>query len=120
MEVVAMEIEGVHVGVGNFDALGAFNQLQTYKSQITSLFLTNAVLTISDGIAARIGSPTAGRERFMPWRTVSGNEPAAKGTPELETVLRGVFSRSRQGPGPIPVSHCLSRQHARFGSIASI
>jgi type I restriction enzyme R subunit len=74
---------------------GAFNQLQTYKSQITSLFRTNAVLVISDGIAARIGSLTADRERFMPWRTVVGDEPAAKGTPELETVLKGVFDRRR-------------------------
>lgn len=74
---------------------GAFNQLQTYKSQITSLFRTNAALVISDGIAARIGSLTADRERFMPWRTVSGDVPAAKGTPELETVLKGVFDRRR-------------------------
>jgi type I restriction enzyme R subunit len=74
---------------------GAFNQLQTYKSQITSLFRTNAVLVISDGIAARIGSLTANRERFMPWRTVAGDAPAAKGTPELETALKGVFDRRR-------------------------
>ena len=74
---------------------GAFNQLQTYKSQITSLFRTNAVLLISDGIAARIGSLTADRERFMPWRTVTGDDLAPKGTPELETVLRGVFDRRR-------------------------
>jgi type I restriction enzyme R subunit len=74
---------------------GAFNQLQTYKAQITSLFRTNAVLVISDGIAARIGSLTADRERFMPWRTVAGDAPAAKGTPELETVLKGVFDRRR-------------------------
>jgi type I restriction enzyme R subunit len=74
---------------------GAFNQLQTYKSQIASLFRTNAVLVISDGIAARIGSLTADRERFMPWRTVGGDAPAAKGSPELETVVKGVFDRRR-------------------------
>ena len=77
------------------DLDGAFNQLQTYKSQITSLFRTNAVLVISDGIAARIGSLTADRERFMPWRTVMGDGPAAKGMPELETMLKGVFDRRR-------------------------
>jgi type I restriction enzyme, R subunit len=74
---------------------GAFNQLQTYKAQISSLFRTNAALVISDGIAARIGSLTADRERFMPWRTVTGADVAPKGTPELETVLKGVFDRSR-------------------------
>lgn len=74
---------------------GAFNQLQTYKAQIPSLFRTNAVMVISDGIAARIGSLTADRERFMPWRTVTGDDVAPKGTPELETVLKGVFDRRR-------------------------
>lgn len=74
---------------------GAFNQLQTYRSQIPSLFRTNAVLVISDGIAARIGSLTADWERFMPWRTVDGKDVAPKGTAELETVLKGVFDRRR-------------------------
>ena len=72
---------------------GAFNQLQTYKAQINSVFRTNFVLVISDGISARIGSLTADRERFMPWRTITGDEIVAKGTLELETVLRGVFDR---------------------------
>ncbi|MFN7307528.1 MAG: type I restriction endonuclease, partial [Acetobacteraceae bacterium] len=74
---------------------GAFNQLQTYKAQIPSLFRTNAVLVISDGLAARIGSLTADRERFMPWRTISGDDLAPKSTPELETVLKGVFEKRR-------------------------
>jgi type I restriction enzyme R subunit len=74
---------------------GAFNQLQTYKAQVSSLFRTNAALLISDGLAARIGSLTADRERFMPWRTVTGDDLAPKGTPELETVLKGAFDRHR-------------------------
>jgi type I restriction enzyme R subunit len=74
---------------------GAFNQLQTYKAQIPSLFRTNAVLVISDGIAARIGSLTAEAERFMPWRTTDGAEIAPKNAPELETLLKGVFARRR-------------------------
>ena len=74
---------------------GAFHQLQTYKTQIASLFRANAVLMISDGIAARIGSLTADRERFMPWRTVNGDDLAPKGTPELETVRKGAFERRR-------------------------
>jgi type I restriction enzyme R subunit len=74
---------------------GAFNQLQTYKAQIPSLFRTNAVMVISDGLAARIGSLTADRERFMPWRTISGDDLAPKSMPELETVLKGVFEKRR-------------------------
>lgn len=71
----------------------AFNQLQTYREQIPSLFRTNAVLVTSDGVEARIGSLTADAERFMPWRTVTGEDFAHRGTPELETLLRGVFTR---------------------------
>ena len=70
----------------------AYNQLQTYLHQIPSLFSTNAVLVTSDGMEARIGSITADQERFMPWRTVDGQDFAHRGTPELETLLRGVFT----------------------------
>lgn len=71
----------------------AFNQLQTYKAQIPSLFRTNVVLVTSDGMEARIGSITADAERFMPWRTVDGKVFAHRGTPELETLLRGAFTQ---------------------------
>ncbi|MBK1700233.1 type I restriction endonuclease subunit R [Thiococcus pfennigii] len=74
---------------------GAFNQLQTYKDQIPALFRTNAVLVTSDGLQARLGSLTADRERFMPWRTVDGRAIAPKGAPELGTLLEGVFERAR-------------------------
>jgi type I restriction enzyme R subunit len=86
-------IELKNPGDENATLDGAFNQLQTYKAQIPSLFRTNAALVISDGLAARIGSLTADRERFMPWRTVTGKDIAPKGRPELETLLKGVFDR---------------------------
>ena len=74
---------------------GAFNQLQTYKDQIPSLFRTNAALVTSDGLHARLGSLTANLERFMPWRTVDGSAVAPKGAPELGTVIEGVFEKAR-------------------------
>jgi len=74
---------------------GAFNQLQTYKQQIPALFRGNALLVISDGLSARVGSLSADSERFMPWRTVDGRRIAAKGTPELPTLMSGVFERGR-------------------------
>ena len=88
-------IELKNPGDENATLDGAFNQLQTYKAQIPTLFRTNAVLVISDGIAARIGALTSEAERFMPWRTVEGDDLVPKGLPELETVLRGVFDRRR-------------------------
>lgn len=71
----------------------AFNQLQTYKQQIPSLFRTNAVLITSDGLLARIGSLSAGEDRFMPWRTVTGAQDdfTPEGPKEMDTLLRGVF-----------------------------
>lgn len=77
------------------DIEGAFNQLQTYKRDIPSLFTYNAALVISDGLDARIGTLTADRERFMPWRTINGSDLVPKNAPELEVVIRGVFEKTR-------------------------
>ncbi len=74
---------------------GAFNQLQTYKDQVPSLFRTNAALVTSDGLQARLGSLTANLERFMPWRTVDGSAVAPKGAPELGTLIEGIFEKTR-------------------------
>ena len=88
-------IELKNPGDENATLDGAFNQLQTYKAQIGSLFRANALLVISDGMQARIGSLTADRERFMPWRTIDGDDLAPKGVPELEILLKGVFEKRR-------------------------
>ena len=54
----------------------ALKQLETYKNEIPSLFVFNEALVISDGSEARIGTLTTDKERFMPWRTVEGDEAA--------------------------------------------
>jgi len=77
------------------DIWGAFNQLQTYKQQIPSLFVHNAVMVISDGLEARIGTISADKERFMPWRTIEGETVAPASMPQLEVLLRGVFDKRR-------------------------
>jgi type I restriction enzyme R subunit len=87
-------IELKNAGDENATLDGAFNQLQTYKAQISSLFHCNVALVISDGIGARIGSLTADRERFMPWRTIEG-DGLAKGMVELEILLKGAFEKRR-------------------------
>jgi type I restriction enzyme R subunit len=73
----------------------AFNQLQTYKQEIGSLFHYNEVLIISDGIQARIGSLTANQEWFKVWRTVDGEHDAPKTIVELDVLVRGVFEKRR-------------------------
>jgi type I restriction enzyme R subunit len=73
----------------------AFNQLQTYKQEIPSLFAYNEMLVISDGLEARIGSLTSDKEWFMPWRTIEGEELASAVTPQLEVLIKGAFQRQR-------------------------
>jgi type I restriction enzyme R subunit len=48
------------------DIWSAYQQLQTYKDELTDLFIFNEALVISDGLNARIGSLTANKERFLP------------------------------------------------------
>ncbi|MBE2269343.1 MAG: type I restriction endonuclease subunit R [Anaerolinea sp.] len=73
----------------------AFNQLQTYKDDIPSLFTYNALLVISDGLDARLGTLTAGWEWFKPWRTVDGETVDPPGQTQLETLIKGVFEPAR-------------------------
>ncbi len=73
----------------------AFNQIQTYKNEIPSLFNTNEMVIISDGLEARMGTLTANWEWFLPWRTVDGKEIAPKGSVELEVLIKGVFDKRR-------------------------
>ncbi|MFI0401157.1 MAG: type I restriction endonuclease subunit R [Thiolinea sp.] len=47
----------------------AYQQLDTYKHTIPSLFNTNALLVISDGLEAKAGSLSAGFTRFMTWKS---------------------------------------------------
>ena len=71
---------------------GAWNQLQTYKAQVPGLFTTNELLVVSDGIEAKVGSLTAGYERFAPWRTVDGADVAPDSAPRLQVLLAGLFA----------------------------
>ena len=68
----------------------AWQQLQTYKAELPTLFSFNEFLIVSDGTEARLGTLTAGREWFKPWRTISGQKLAASERLQLEVLLRGV------------------------------
>ena len=73
----------------------AYDQLQTYKDGIPSLFATNELLVISDGIEARVGTLTAEPEWFKPWRTIDGKAEAATATPQLPVVIEGLLAPRR-------------------------
>lgn len=93
LPVAVMEVK--NAAAENASIWSAFNQLQTYKAQIPSLFAYNEALVVSDGVEARVGTLTAGREWFMPWRTIEGEELADTKLPQLQVVLEGVFQKRR-------------------------
>ena len=73
----------------------AWQQLQTYKAELPELFAFNAALIVSDGVEARIGTLTAGREWFKPWRTITGETLADPNLPQLQVMLAGVCDQHR-------------------------
>lgn len=100
---IVVFINGIPLGVielknpsdENATMKDAFNQLQTYKNEIPSLFPYNEILITSDGIEARLGTLTADWEWFLPWRTITGDDLAPKGLPELEVLIKGIFDKQR-------------------------
>ena len=79
----------------NATVWSAFHQLQTYKAELPSLFACNAVLAVSDGMQARLGTLSAGREWFKPWRTIDGQDLAPAFYTELQVAIEGVFEKRR-------------------------
>ena len=73
------------------DIWDAFNQIQTYKDEISDLFNTNVAVVVSDGFTARLGSLTANQERMQPWRAIANEDDRPLLEFELETLVRGFF-----------------------------
>jgi type I restriction enzyme R subunit len=77
------------------DIWSAFNQLQTYKTKIPGIFDYDELLVASNGVEARFGSLTSGREWFLRWRTIDGVQLAQPDLPELEVLIRGLLTPER-------------------------
>lgn len=71
----------------------AYQQFQTYKSEIPSLFHFNEILVISDGMQARAGTLTSDYQRFMPWKTIEGEKDALVDKLEMEILIRGMLNK---------------------------
>ncbi|MCB9379716.1 MAG: type I restriction endonuclease subunit R [Acidimicrobiaceae bacterium] len=87
-------IELKNPGDENATLKGAWNQLQTYRSDIGAIFTPNAVCVASDGLGAVMGSFSAGFEHYAPWKTIDGRTVVSD-RPQLEVLIRGVFEPSR-------------------------
>lgn len=88
-------IELKSVSDENVDITDAFNQLQTYKMTIPSLFTYNSFMVTSDGINARAGTLSSDEDRFMAWRTIDGDDVASLSIPQLEVLIKGMFQTER-------------------------
>lgn len=73
----------------------AYNQIQTYKKDIKSLFNYNAFCVLSDGINAKVGTITSNIERYMNWRTVDGEDVAPLTMPQYDVLISGMFPKER-------------------------
>ena len=73
----------------------AYNQIQTYKKDIPSLFNYNAFCILSDGINAKAGTITANEERFMNWRSIDGETVESLNVPQYEVLIKGMLSKER-------------------------
>ena len=73
----------------------AFNDHQTKMGDIPSLFVFNELLVISDGLEAKAGTITSDWTRFMPWRTVDGEQVAPTAMPQMNVLAKGMFDKGR-------------------------
>jgi len=77
----------------NIDIKYAYNQLQTYRRELPSLFKHNEILAISDGCFAKTGTISSEYERFMPWKSADGKSVISSDMEQLGTLINGVFSK---------------------------
>jgi len=72
----------------------AYQQIDTYKHTIPSLFTTNAILVVSDGLEAKAGSLSASFSRFMTWKSADGLTEASRLVSQLETLINGMLNKA--------------------------
>lgn len=78
----------------NANVHAAFNQLQTYKQTIPSLFQYNALLVASDGWDALYGSLTSPKQFFVPWKSIDGKLVANENIPQMEVMVKGMLNKT--------------------------
>ncbi len=78
----------------NATVKSAFNQLQTYKQDIPSLFTFNEILIASDGWDALCGTITSDWSRFMSWKTKDGKTTEDTLQPQMEVMFKGMLNKS--------------------------
>jgi len=89
LPLIFIELKSSHTRLEN----AYKHNLKDYKNTIPHLFWYNAVVILSNGSEAKIGSITAGWEHFSDWKRISDEEE--EGIVSLETMIRGTCEQSR-------------------------
>ncbi|MCE2935519.1 MAG: type I restriction endonuclease subunit R [Flammeovirgaceae bacterium] len=89
LPLVIMELK--NAASDNASITSAYQQLQTYKATIPSLFAYNAICIVSDGLECKAGSVSADLSRYMAWKTADGVREASRFKPQLETLINGML-----------------------------
>lgn len=76
------------------DASEAYRQIQSYKHEIPSMFIYNAICVMSDLAVSKAGTITSDETRFMEWKTVDGSYENTKYA-QFDTFFNGIFEKSR-------------------------
>ncbi|ESS71835.1 putative type I restriction enzyme hindVIIP R protein [Methyloglobulus morosus KoM1] len=92
LPLVVMELK--NASDENATVKSAYQQLETYKKTIPSLFTYNALLVISDGLEAKTGSLSADLSRFMAWKSADGKAEASHLVSQLETLINGMLNKA--------------------------
>ncbi|WP_409228472.1 type I restriction endonuclease subunit R [Gudongella sp. SC589] len=91
--LVLMELKSIvdeNVGIES-----AYNQIQTYKKDIPSLFNYNGFSILTDGTNAKAGTITSTMEWFQFWKSIDGIDITPKSMPQFETLIQGMLRKDR-------------------------
>ncbi|TWT74059.1 type I restriction endonuclease subunit R [Allorhodopirellula solitaria] len=69
------------------------HNLKDYKTTIPQVFWYNALVILSNGSQAKVGSMTAGWEHFADWKRI--NSEGEQGVISLETLIRGTCGKQQ-------------------------
>ena len=84
--LIFFELKNIHR-----DIRSAYEEnLKDYKQTVPQLFSHNAILVLSNGIEAKIGSLTSKFEHFHEWKRLAEEDV---GRVDMETLLKGIFKK---------------------------
>lgn len=78
----------------NTDVSEAYAQLRNYMHEIPSLFVYNAFCVMSDMSTSKVGTITAGEDRFMEWKTADGTREDTRYA-NFDVLFAGMFDKAR-------------------------